>query len=95
MIYHIYAGGGGSPRGRQSIYGLYIYIYIIIVHQPQEKVPYAVVANVSEGALELQLRPQEAASLLEDEGCSGCGFYGWGNLKKRGKNDGKPWENVG
>ncbi|CAL1171017.1 unnamed protein product [Cladocopium goreaui] len=32
----------------------------------EEKVPYAVVANVSEGALELQLRPQEAASLLED-----------------------------
>ena len=52
---------------------LYIYIYlyhydIIIVPSAQEKVPYAVVANVSEGALELQLRPQEAASLLEDAG---------------------------
>lgn len=32
----------------------------------EEKVPYAVVANVSEGALELQLRPMEAQSLLED-----------------------------
>ncbi len=30
-----------------------------------EAPPYAVVANVSEGALELQLRPQEAATLLE------------------------------
>ena len=65
---------------------VYIYIYIIIVHQ-QEKVPYAVVANVSEGALELQLRPQEAASLLED-----AAGETW---KKRGKNDGKTWENMG
>ena len=49
--------------------------------------PYAVVANVSEGALELQLRPQEAASLLED-----AAGETW---KKRGKNDGNTWENMG
>ena len=32
----------------------------------EERLPYALVANASEGALELQLRPQESASLLED-----------------------------
>ena len=73
-----------------SIYDL----YIIIVHQPQEKVPYAVVANVSEGALELQLRPQEAASLLEDAGWD-VDFMAGETWKNVGKMMEKTWENMG
>ena len=54
----------------------------------QEKVPYAVVANVSEGALELQLRPMEAQSLLEDVDCGGDGR---GRSSKMAEKCGEIW----
>ena len=52
------------------------------------------VANVSEGALELQLRPQEAASLLEDAGWD-VDFMAGETWKNVGKMMEKTWENMG